>query len=41
MGRPSGAQTPKTKPRTQELFKSEDVPMQWKQQRRLVSCQQS
>jgi hypothetical protein len=36
MGRKSGGQTPKGKPRSQELFKLEDVPMEWKQHRRLV-----
>jgi hypothetical protein len=36
MGRRSGGQSPKGKPRSQELFKLEDVPMEWRQHRRLV-----
>lgn len=35
MGRKGGDQTPKGKPRSQELFRFEDVPMQWRQNRRL------
>lgn len=37
MGRSNGGgQPPKSKPRTQELFRSEDIPLQWVQSRRLV-----
>jgi len=36
MGRKGGGQTPIRKPRSQELFRLEDVPMQWSQHRRLV-----